>query len=189
MGKGAPRVLPTSLPGTTGGSGPEDRSWSVSSACGPASWGPGLPGCGRGGVACPHCRSDTRQSDLFLTLRNLSQSTRKKRRSLTPPLALTTSCMHASQTPKGGGLVRWPGCPVAGGGFQKVKLRQLETSVVDQNLRFCLPFFWGLAPTSCVLLVNSVPTLVPVNQQALLSNIAAFVTFLCIHNIEALKQA
>lgn len=33
------------------------------------------------------------------------------------------------------------------------------------------------------------PARLPVNQRALLSNIAAFVTFLCIHNIEALEQA
>lgn len=36
---------------------------------------------------------------------------------------------------------------------------------------------------------KQLPVPVPVNQRALLSNIAAFVTFLCIHNIEALKQA
>lgn len=65
----------------------------------------------------------------------------------------------------------------------------METSMVDQNLPFCLSFFWGPSTTSRILLVNSVPVLVPINQQALLSNITAFVTFLCIHNIEALKQA
>lgn len=47
----------------------------------------------------------------------------------------------------------------------------------------------SLGVTSSILLVNSFPILVPVNQQALLSNITAFVTFPCIHNIAALKQA
>lgn len=59
----------------------------------------------------------------------------------------------------------------------------------DRNIPPCLPVFWGLSATSSVLLVNSFPVLVPVNQRALWSNTAAFVTFLCIHNIEALKQA
>ena len=47
----------------------------------------------------------------------------------------------------------------------------------------------SLGVTPRILLVNSFPVLVPVNQRALLSNITAFVTFPCIHNIEALKQA
>lgn len=38
-------------------------------------------------------------------------------------------------------------------------------------------------------LANIFTVLVSINQLALLSNITAFVTFLWIHNIEALKQA
>ena len=62
--------------------------------------------------------------------------------------------------------------------------------------RLVLPFgcfLTGLLLGSLSHLQDSVsqqpPGLVPVNQQALLSNITAFVTFLCVHNIEALKQA
>lgn len=170
------------------GSSPKDRSWSVSSPGGPASpGGPGLPGSRRRRRGC---------LPADLTCARVTPSNSKEplgllvRRALTEDTLGSHDLLHTftvgSHVDR---LAWWPGCPGPGRGFQRVKVRQLEASVIGQNIQFCLSFFGGLSTTSSILLVNSLLVLVPVNQQALPSNITAFVTFLCIHNIEALKQA
>lgn len=72
--------------------------------------------------------------------------------------------------------------------MQVMPLEAMKPVVSTKTLHFP-SFFWGLSIIPSILLGNRLPIPVPVNQQALLSNITAFVTFLCIHNIEALQQA
>lgn len=131
-----------------------------------------------------------RHNDLFLTPGNLS--------AYSPEEALAKNTLgldlllFSTLDPQVDWFAWEPGCPVAGQRFQTVKVRQLDTSLrgLTRTFDFAFPSFGGESLYPIQYSVHhQPPVLVPVNQQALLSNATAFATFLCVHNIEALKQA